>query len=152
MRSSITVLFIILLVTIITACSIQKGDPDMINTKPELSNPHNEITPPPAASSLITADEAKKRLDSGESIILLDVRTEEEYREKHIPASLLLPLSDLDDKAESEIPDKDATLFVYCRSGNRSATASKILVNLGYTKVYDLGGIIDWPYDTESAQ
>ncbi len=152
MRNLITVLLIILLGTIVTACTIQEGDTDMITTTPQLNAPGNEITAAPAASTLITADEAKKRLDSDESIILLDVRTEEEYREKHIPGSLLLPLSDLEDKAESEIPDKDATLFVYCRSGNRSATASKILVNLGYTKVYDLGGIIDWPYDTESAR
>ncbi|MBP7175182.1 MAG: rhodanese-like domain-containing protein [Thermoclostridium sp.] len=124
----------------------------MITTTPELNNPQSEITSAPAASSLINAVEAKKRLDSGESIILLDVRTEVEYQEKHIPGSLLIPLSDLEDRVESEIPDKDAVLFVYCRSGNRSATASKTLVGLGYTKVYDLGGIIDWPYETETNQ
>lgn len=152
MKRGIVALISVLIGLMTMACTTQKGETDMITEAPGQSNSGIEATSAPASSVLITAEEAKKRLDSGESIVLLDVRTEEEYLEKHIPGSLLIPLSELEKDIESKLPDKNATLFVYCRSGNRSATASKILVELGYTNVYDLGGIMDWPYDTESGQ
>lgn len=99
----------------------------------------------------ITPTDAKDRLNSEEDIILLDVRTVEEYVENHIPNSVLIPVDVLQTEAPNQLINKDSTIFVYCRSGNRSVTASKILVNLGYTDVYNLGGIIDWPYETESS-
>ena len=92
---------------------------------------------------------AKERLDLGEEITLLDVRTLQEYRDKHIPGSVLIPLDELRNKAPVKLNDKQKTIFVYCRSGNRSVSASRILIGLGYENVYNLGGIIDWPYDTE---
>ena len=100
-----------------------------------------------AAVISINAEEAKAKLDSDDSIILLDVRTPEEYREGHIPGAKLLPVNDIEAKAETEIPEKSATYIVYCRSGSRSAAASVQLVELGYENIYDLGGINDWPYD-----
>ncbi len=95
----------------------------------------------------ITPEEAMQRLDNGEEIILLDVRTQEEYAEGHIPGSHLIPLQTLEEEAPLQLAHKDVPLFVYCRSGNRSLEAAEILVVLGYTQVYDMGGIIDWPYD-----
>jgi len=95
----------------------------------------------------INAEEAKARLDSEEGIILVDVRTPEEYREGHIPGAILLPVDEILANAESVIPDKEATYFIYCRSGNRSATAAAQLVEMGYLNIYDLGGINDWPYE-----
>ena len=83
------------------------------------------------------------------SILLLDVRTEKEYNEKHIPKSILLPLNDLDKQAEALLPDKEAVIYVYCRSGSRSQKAAQWLAEAGYTQVYDLGGINSWPYETE---
>ena len=94
----------------------------------------------------ISPEEAQKRLKSGEDVILLDVRTPGEYAENHIPGSVLIPVDELEKCAETELPDKSKVLFVYCRSGNRSTAASNILTELGYKKVYNLGGIIDWPY------
>jgi phage shock protein E len=91
-------------------------------------------------------------LDSNKDVILLDVRTLAEYEEKHIPNSTLLPLSELMDKATLVIKDKDMPILVYCRSGNRSVTASLALIELGYKNVYNLGGIIDWPYETTSGK
>lgn len=102
--------------------------------------------------SVITPEEAKKRLETEEGIILLDVRTQSEYEEKHIPGSVLIPVDELGKRAEAEMPDKDNVVFVYCRSGNRSTTASNILAELGYSKVYNLGGISDWPYEVESGK
>jgi phage shock protein E len=100
----------------------------------------------------ITPKDAKKMLDANENVILLDVRTPAEYQEKHIPNSTLLPLSELEDKATSVIEDIDINIVIYCRSGNRSVSASLILVDLGYKNVYNLGGIIDWPYETETGK
>jgi phage shock protein E len=98
----------------------------------------------------ISPAEAQKRLNSGEEIIILDVRTLAEYREKHIPKSLLIPLDQLEKVVESQLIDKTAPVFVYCRSGRRSAMAAEILSKLGYINIYNLGGILDWPYETET--
>lgn len=96
----------------------------------------------------ISPADAKERLDSEEGVILLDVRTQGEYAVKHIPGSILIPVDVLEKEAENNLLDKNAPIFVYCRSGNRSKTASQILINLGYTNVYDLGGIKSWPFET----
>jgi len=98
----------------------------------------------------ISAEEAKKMLDENSKIILLDVRSEAEYKEKHIPQATLLPLPEIGSKAATVLPDKDALILVYCRSGMRSRSASNQLVSMGYTRVYDIaGGINAWHYDTE---
>ena len=95
----------------------------------------------------ITPEQAKEMMD-GEDVIVLDVRTPEEYRQEHIEGALLLPNYDLENLAESKLPDKDAKIHIYCRSGSRSRSASKVLIDMGYTMVYDFGGINDWTYGT----
>lgn len=97
----------------------------------------------------ISPQEAKEQMDSGDGYILLDVRTQPEFDEEHIGGAMLIPDTELSARAEQELTDKDATILVYCRSGRRSELAAKELVNLGYSNVYDFGGIIDWPYDVE---
>ena len=96
----------------------------------------------------ITAEEAKARIDSGDDITILDVRTEEEYNSGHISNSILIPNETITDKMPDLLTDLDAEILIYCRSGNRSAQAAKKLIAIGYTNVFDFGGIIDWPYDT----
>ena len=82
--------------------------------------------------------------------LILDVREQDEYDEKHISDAVLFPVGMIDaETAEGIIPEKDTTVLVYCRSGNRSKTASQKLAELGYTQVYEFGGIKDWPYETE---
>lgn len=95
----------------------------------------------------ISAADAKARMDSGDTIIILDVRTQEEYDAGHIPGAILVPNETIVDKQPKLLPDLDAEILVYCRSGNRSAQAAKKLIAIGYTNVVDFGGIIDWPYD-----
>ena len=97
----------------------------------------------------ITAEEAKERMDKDDKIIILDVRTEEEYREGHIPGAIVIPNETISSEPLKELPDLDQEILVYCRSGNRSAQAAKKLIEAGYTQVYDFGGINNWPYDTE---
>lgn len=114
--------------------------------------PHEDTrdeSPTIAEYRKITADEAKKMLDETDSLILLDARTDEEYREQHIPGAVLIPDYEISARAEAELPDKDALILIYCRSGRRSANATNELVGMGYTNVYDFGGIIDWPYETK---
>ncbi len=98
----------------------------------------------------IAPEVAKKRLDTEKGIILLDVRTIEEYTEKHIPGSMLIPVEVIEKEASGKLKDKNAVIFIYCRSGNRSATAARALVKIGYTNVYNLGGLNNWPYDIET--
>lgn len=108
---------------------------------------------PEAAVRDITPEAARKRLDSGEKVVLLDVRTPAEHAGKRIPGSILLPIEPVDELSggvEKAIPDKTATVFVYCRSGRRSAKAAEIMLRLGYKNVYNLGGIASWPYETEA--
>ena len=97
----------------------------------------------------ITQEEAKAMMDSQE-VIILDVREQDEYDSGHIPGAVLLPVGTIDDTTAAQvIPEKDSTVLVYCRSGNRSKTASAALADLGYTNIYEFGGINTWPYDTE---
>ncbi|MDH8677460.1 rhodanese-like domain-containing protein [Fusibacter bizertensis] len=80
---------------------------------------------------------------------LVDVRTQEEFDEGHIKGAELMPLDQLESLAGDQLNDKDQVLIVYCRSGNRSGQASDLLKELGYTHVYDLGGIINWTGEIE---
>ena len=95
----------------------------------------------------ISSNEAKAVMDSGQEYYLIDARTESEFAEGHIEGAVLIPEYEIIVRAESEIPQKDALILVYCRSGRRSKIASEALVKLGYTNVKEFGGIIDWPYD-----
>ena len=97
----------------------------------------------------ITAEEAKQIMDTGEGYLILDVRTQAEYDAGHIPGAVLIPNTEIETRAEEELPDKEQLILVYCRSGNRSKKAAEILVQLGYTNIKEFGGIIDWPYEVE---
>lgn len=97
----------------------------------------------------VSSQEAKELMDSEDSYIILDVRTEEEYAEGHIKNAVLIPDYEIAERAEKELTDKNQLILVYCRSGRRSKIASDILVSLDYTNVVEFGGIIDWQYDIE---
>ena len=97
----------------------------------------------------ITAEEAKQIMDSEEGYIILDVRTQEEYDEGHIPGATQISHEEIEEKAEDVLTDKDQLILVYCRSGRRSKIAAEALVELGYTNIKEFGGIIDWPYEVE---
>ena len=95
----------------------------------------------------ITAEEAKQIMDTEEGYIILDVREQDEYDAGHIPGAILIPYTEIEEKAEDVLTDKDQLILVYCRSGRRSKIAAEALVELGYTNIKEFGGIIDWPYD-----
>ena len=129
------ILIIMIIVSLFfVACSVN-------DQNEEVSDSEGEVL-------MISPEEAKENLDDDSEIILLDVRTLMEYEDEHIEGAVLLPLDELAEKASEVIPSQEKTYYVYCRSGNRSATAAQLLVDMGYKSIYDLGGIIDWPYDT----
>jgi rhodanese-related sulfurtransferase len=97
----------------------------------------------------ISVEEAREIMDGEEPFVLLDVRTKEEFAEGRIAGAKLLPGDEIRERAAAELPDKDVLILVYCRSGGRSAKATQELVELGYTKVRDMGGILDWPFEVE---
>ena len=97
----------------------------------------------------ITAEEAKKIMDSGEDHIILDSREQDEFNEGHIPGAILIPYTEIENKAEKMLPDKNKLILVYCRSGRRSKIAAATLSRIGYTNIKEFGGIIDWPYEIE---
>lgn len=99
----------------------------------------NKVTPIRPAAFL---DLQKAQPD----LMLLDVRTPGEHMMGHIKNSKLLPVSDLPRKQDALPQDKNATIVVYCQSGGRSGQAAHYLSRLGYSNVYDLGGIMNWPY------
>lgn len=96
----------------------------------------------------ISAEKAKEIMDSEEACVIIDARTDAEFATGHIEGAILIPEYEIAERAEGELPDKNALILVYCRSGRRSKIASEELVKLGYTNVKEFGGIIDWPYDT----
>lgn len=97
----------------------------------------------------ITAEEAKQIMDSEEGYIILDVRTQEEYDQGHIPGAIVISHEEIAEKAEEVLTDKNQLILVYCRSGRRSKITAEALVELGYTNIKEFGGIIDWPYEVE---
>ena len=100
----------------------------------------------------ITAEEAKKIMDTESDYIILDVRTEEEFAQGHIPGAMLIPDYAIREKAETALPDKDALILVYWRSGRRSKNAAQILAELGYSNIREFGGIMSWPYETVAGE
>ncbi len=121
---------------LLAACSPKVPEPDLGDSESK------------TAYRTISPNAAKTLLDNGKELVLLDVRTAEEYAEKHIPGAILIPNEEIGDSRPDELDDLDATIIIYCRSGNRSKTASEKLIAMGYTDVRDLGGINDWPYAT----
>lgn len=97
----------------------------------------------------ISMDAAITQMAEEDNFILLDVRTPEEFADGHIPGAINIPNESIVENDITELPDKEQRIYVYCRSGNRSKQASAKLVNLGYTNVVEIGGIIDYHGEIE---
>ena len=96
----------------------------------------------------ITAEEAKNMMDG--TAVVLDVREQNEYDTGHVPGAVLLPVGSITEQTAADVvADKTTVVLVYCRSGSRSKKAAQKLADLGYTNVYEFGGILSWPYDIE---
>ena len=143
------ILAILMLAVTLTACGMEEAADDsmILNETTETMETTETTEDVLVPYEQITAEDAKKLMDTESDYIIVDARTEEEYAEGHIPGAILIPEYEIADRAQSELPDKDQLILVYCRSGRRSKIASQALADLGYTNVKEFGGIIDWPYD-----
>ena len=100
----------------------------------------------------VNTEEADSMMEEESGYIILDVRTAQEYSEKHIPGAINIPNETIGAEDIPELPDKEQLILVYCRSGNRSKQASEKLVKLGYTNIVEFGGINDWTGETVSGE
>ena len=98
----------------------------------------------------VNAEEADSMMEEESDYLILDVRTAQEYSEKHIPGAINIPNETIGTEDIPELPDKEQLILVYCRSGNRSKQASEKLVKLSYTNIVEFGGINDWTGETVS--
>ena len=109
----------------------------------------SEKTEQEAVYMNITAEEAKILMENQSDYLILDVREQDEYDAGHIPGAILIPYTQIEEKAPKLLTDKNQLILVYCRSGRRSKIAAEALVELEYTNIREFGGIIDWPYEVE---
>ena len=120
---------------LLSGCALSKAKADTAEDMPDK-----------AAYQKISAEDTYEMMVSQE-VVIVDVRTPEEYDGGHIPNAILVPNESIGDDMPEALPDKEATLLIYCRSGRRSKEASEKLLKLGYKSIYEFGGIIDWPYE-----
>ena len=144
MKKNILLLMAVLL---FSACqSAQDNNSGNSSAANESAPASGDQTAKTAEYHKISAEEAKKMMDE-QDVVIVDVRTAAEYAEGHIADAVLVPNETIGDEAPAKLPNKDAVLLIYCRSGNRSRTAANKLLKLGYQNIYDFGGINTWPYE-----
>lgn len=100
----------------------------------------------------ITQEEAKEMMKADDGHIIVDVRRQDEYDSGHIPDAILIPNESIEKEQPKELPDLDKIILIYCRSGRRSKEASQKLADMGYTHIYEFGGIIDWTGDVVTSE
>ena len=105
----------------------------------------SEPQPPAATYTMIGQDEAAERMTRDDGHVVVDVRRQDEYDAGHIPGAILIPNESIGSERPEALPDPEQIILIYCRSGNRSKQAAQKLADLGYTNVYEFGGIITWP-------
>lgn len=134
------ILSIIIVAVLFTGCNNENGKNE--NTTSSTQSTVNSY-------EQISQDEAKRIMDEESDYIIIDARDQSEYDEGHIKGAIVIPYTEIEQKAEEMLPNKDQLILVYCRSGRRSKIAAQSLANMGYTNVKEFGGIIDWQYGIE---
>ena len=134
----LTVTVIILTATVLAGC-IQKTNKEQTEATQVNIGTYYQIS----------QDEAKRIMDEESDYIIVDAREQSEYDEGHIKGAIVIPYTEIEQKAEKLLPNKTQLILVYCRSGRRSKIAAQSLANMGYKNVKEFGGIIDWQYEIE---
>ena len=96
----------------------------------------------------ISQEEAQEMMAKDDGHIIVDVRRQDEYDAGHIPGAILIPNESIEKDRPKELPNLDQIILIYCRSGRRSKDASEKLANMGYTNIYEFGGITTWTGET----
>lgn len=134
------IVLLVFMVMVVTGCN-NKNDKEIIE---------NESGKRDSSYTQISMEKAVSMMETETGYVILDVRTPEEFADKHIPNAINIPNEVIGTEEIAELPDKDQLILVYCRSGNRSKQASEKLAALGYTNIYEFGGINDWTGETVS--
>ncbi|WP_105204347.1 rhodanese-like domain-containing protein [Neobittarella massiliensis] len=138
----------VVLLAALVLCSCGAGSqPSAGGSAPDGQSSSGESAQPAGTYQKITPQQGREMIDAG-GVTLVDVRTAGEYAQGHIPGAILVPNDIIASRPPEKLPDKSAPIILYCRSGSRSKQAADKLLAIGYRQVYDMGGIIDWPYDT----
>ena len=135
MNKKVRLILLAAFVLLLTACSsggqIMDGE-DMVRSYTQISQ-----------------DQAKEMMEKEDGHIIVDVRRMDEFETGHIPGAICIPNESIGTEQPEELPDLNQVILVYCRSGNRSKQAAQKLFDMGYTNVYEFGGIIDWTGEIE---
>ena len=123
-------LLLIFILALLTGCSSK----DQVLTGDGILNTYTQID----------QEEAKEMMSRDDGHVIVDVRRQDEYDAGHIPGAILIPNESISDKQPEELPDQDQIILIYCRSGNRSKQAAQKLYDMGYTNIYEFGGINTW--------
>ncbi len=126
--------------------TVKNGDMFLPKESPSVSS--SEVTMSrPESYTQISQEEAKEMMKKDDGHVIVDVRRQDEYDSGHIPGAILIPNESIGTERPKELPDLDQIILIYCRSGRRSKEAAQKLFNMGYTRIYEFGGIIDWTGD-----
>lgn len=136
------ILFTLTMLMLLTACNSESAANSTLSTTEEVTSEETTLN-----YQQITQDEAKQIMTDEENYIIIDVRTQSEYDEGHIPNAICVPNETIGSDDITELPDKEQLILVYCRSGRRSKEAAAKLADMGYTNIKEFGGIIDWTGD-----
>ncbi|MDO4733795.1 MAG: cyclophilin-like fold protein [Lachnospiraceae bacterium] len=155
---------LVLAILFLCACGASKENAGALETETDSGSVENISSQEAGTYQQISQDEARKIMDTEKGILILDVRTQAEYDSSFIPGAVCLPNETIQaawneqqengnqdpaqgsalDEVSSILPDKQQKILVYCRSGRRSKEASQALADMGYTNVFEFGGINDW--------
>lgn len=124
-------------VAAITAVAVSCGSRDGASDDPAAAGTYRQIS----------QEDARERMEKDDGHLVVDVRTQEEYDEGHLPDAVLIPNESIGTEKPAELPDLDQILLIYCRTGRRSKEAAQKLADLGYRNVYEFGGIEEWTGD-----
>lgn len=140
-RTALLLTAILILTAVLCGCTARE------QSAPDSAAPSVAVRESASYTQIDTA-QAARLIETEKDYIILDVRTEQEYKAGHIPNAVCIPNETITDKEPPELPDKNQLILVYCRSGRRSKEAAQKLADLGYTNVKEFGGIIDWTGET----
>lgn len=145
MNKKVILIIVILFAMLLISCTLDSPDePGLPDTSA------SEDTSDPIYQK-ISAEDLKAKMDSGDDIIIIDVRKLDEFEAGHIKGAINIPYRTISSEPPEELDDIDAEIIVYCLTGGQSIQAAKRLINMGYTNVYDLGGLSNWPYEIVSS-
>ena len=156
MRKILLILLCILPLCLVFSCtSDEYSESAEYHEQTEETELSNQMEVQEVTYQKISGTQARQMMEemtaAGEDFILLDVRTEEEFIEQRIDGAILIPDYEIEWRSALDLPDMDAVILIYCRTGRRSADVARLLIDMGYTRVYDFGGVqTDWDYDTIS--